>query len=230
MPDITLAYAPSAGGATSASGFNGDVYTPATRTSFETINGWLDRDNREVSGSAWKASWDKIRPRSMAEAGSVGATNNLDWFPQLCPQDPEVSGAFYPIPGASKEVYVKRSGGTVLVVADLVISNSLAAATSNGVRLRLYRKAAGAAVGTELAGSQQVVGAGDAGGGRRIYRDRHYAFHYLDTAVARGNYTYYLGVWVTGSIVVTIGADGLPTNNTVSARTRCRSMTSYWIG
>jgi hypothetical protein len=68
MPDITLAYAPSAGGISDAAGFNGDIYTPTSRTSFETVDGWLDRDNREVSGAAWKVPWDKIRPRSMAEA------------------------------------------------------------------------------------------------------------------------------------------------------------------
>jgi len=230
MPDITLGYNPSAGGISDAAGFNGDIYTPTSRTSFETVDGWLDRDNREVSGTAWKVSWDKIRPRSMAEANSVGSTVNLDWFPQLFPQDPEVVGAFYPIPGASKEVYARRAGGTVLVAADIVISNSLAAATSNGLRLRLFRKAAGATVGTELTGSQQVVGTGNAGAGRRIYRDRHYAFHYLDTNVALGNVTYYVGLWLTGSISVAIGTDGLPTNNTVTARTRCRSMTSTWIG
>lgn len=228
MPDITLAYAPSAGGATSASGFNGDVYTPATRTSFETINGWLDRDNREVSGSAWKVPWDKIRPRSMSEAKSVGATNNLDYVPMLFPIDSTVTGAYLHIPGASKEVYVKRSGGTVLVVATVVIATALTTSLADGCRLRLMRRPVGSATFTKTGGSRQQVPASILTD-RRIYRDRLYTFHFLDTSVARGTYDYALGLWLTGNQTLTISALGVP-DPAATARVRCRSMTSYWIG
>lgn len=228
MPDITLAYNPSSGGATSASGFNGDIYTPATRTSFETINGWLDRDNRE---SAWKVSWDKVRPHSMADAESVGATINLDYFCVLFPTNPDITGAFIPIPGATKTVYARRAGGIIRVVVTVVMSNSLADSTSNGMRFRLRKRVPGSTAFSDITGFQQVVAGCSLSGTKRIYKDRQFTFSHLETGVSLGEYEFALSLWMTGALAATsIGADGIPTANLVSSRIRCRSMTTDWTG
>ncbi len=232
MPDITLPYNPALGDTSSATGFNENLYDPsATPSSFEVINGWLDRANRE---SAWKVSWDKVRPGSMAWADSVGTTANLDYFCAMFPQDPDVTGAFTPIPGASKTVYVKRAGGTVLVCASLVVGNSLEDTTSNGMRLRLYRRAYDATTFSLVTGSQQVVASGQvtlAGTStKQRYRDRQYTFHFLDVSVSVGEYEYALCVWLSGTYATTTIVSGVPTANLYSGRVRVRSMTTTWTG
>lgn len=228
MPDITLPYIPVNGDTASATGFNSDVYNPAgTPASFEVINGWLDRANRE---SAWKVSWDKIRPGSMAWSESVGDTANLDYVCSMFPQDPDVVGAFTPIPGASKSVEVSRSSGNVRVAAVIVTSNSLEDSTSNGLRFRLYRRASTATTFSLVTGTQQVAASGQVTSGgasvKRLYRDRQYVFHYLDVGVTRGTYEYALCVWISGAYAQTTNF----TANLYSARVRCRSMTTAWIG
>lgn len=232
MPDITLTYNPALGDTSSASGFNDNVYKPASSpASFEVINGWLDRANRE---SAWKVSWDKVRPGSMAWADSVGSTANLDYFCAMFPQDPDGTGAFTPIPGASKTVYVKRAGGTVLVSASLVVANSLEDSTSNGMRLRLYRRAYNETSFSLVTGSQQVVASGQVSVGgaptKQRYRDRQYTFHYLDVGVSVGEYEYALCVWLSGVYAGTSIVSGVPTANLYSGRIRVRSMTTTWTG
>ena len=223
MPDITLGYVPAGGGASTASGFNGDIYTPTARTSFETINGWLDRDNRE---SAWKVSWDKVRPKSCAWAESVGATNNLDYFPNFFPADEAVVGAYLAIPGAAKTVEITRSGGVVKIVAHIVESNSMTDSQTNGAKFRLYRIPAGSATATAITGSMQVVATAVFTATKRIYRDRQYTFHYLDTSVSAGRYHYYLGLWMNGTLLQYSGGAFVALN----VRARARSMTAEWIG
>lgn len=233
MPDITLPYNPALGDTSSAAGFNSNLYDPSlSPTSFEVINGWLDRANRE---SAWKVSWDKIRPASMAWAESVGATANLDYFCAMFGQDPDATGAFTPIPGASQSVYAKRAGGTTWVVATVVESNSLADTTSNGMRFRLYRRAYNATTFSAVAGSQQVVASGQVTVPpgtltKQRYRDRQYTFHYLDTNLSVGEYEYALCVWLSGTYAQTTLVSGVPTTNLYSARIRVRSMTAAWTG
>ena len=225
MPDITLGYVPTTGGAFTASGFNGDIYTPTARTSFETINGWLDRDNRE---SAWKVSYDKVRPRSCAWAESVGATNNLDYFPLFFPADENVTGAYLAIPGASKAVTVPRSGGCVKVVAHLVESNSLTDSQTNGAKLRLFRIPAGSSTAARVTGSMQVVATAVFTSTKRLYRDRQYTFHYLDTSASTGRYHYYLGLWVNGALLMW---DSVASQFVVvSVRVRARAISAEWIG
>lgn len=233
MPTLTLTYNPVDGNTSSATGFNANLYDPANPpTSFEIINGWLDRTNREVSGTAWKVPWHKIRPRSMADSGSVGATANLDYFCRMFQQDVDatgLTGAFLPIPGASRSVYVSRAGGNVRVVASLVIANSLDDTTGNGCRLQMYRRAPGATTFTQVASTQQVVPPGELTSGgvteRRTYQDRQYTFHYLDIGVSHGEYEYALCVWLSGAYAATSGY----TTNLVSARVRARSMTVNWM-
>lgn len=231
MPDITLTYNPTTGDVASAAGFNANLYDPANPpTSFEVINGWIDRTNR---ASAWKVTWDKIRPGSMADAWSTGTTANLDYFCALFQQDDTGSGqtgAFLPVPGACQSVYVPRAGGNVRFVASVTIANSLEDTTSNGTRFRLYRRPAGSATFTRVPGSQQVVASGLVTSGgtptRRTYRDRQYTFHYLDIGVSQGEYEYALCIWMSGAYAATSGY----TANLYTARVRIRNATANWNG
>lgn len=225
MPDITLPHAPSAGNVTSASGINSDIYDPgASPTSFEVINGWLDADNTDGT----LVTWDKVRPRSMGFASSVGATANLDYFSSLFQADPDVYGAFAFIPGAAKEVHAPRDGGSIQVSISVVEANSIPSTITSGSRFRVYRRVDGGAW-SALSGLLQVMPPGIRTN-RDIYGDRQYTFSYLDIGVDEGSYEYGLAIWMTGSAATLTIVSGLPTTNLISVRVRVRSITATWYG
>lgn len=220
MPDITMPYLPASGAATSASGFNNDVYDPsATPSSLEVINGWLATSNRDA---AWKVPYYKIRPESMTRADSVGATANLDYFLMQFPSDYQATGAFFPIPGAAKGFYVERASGMLLISASVVEANSIDRATvTDGAKMRLYYKGPSDTSFTTYGPSQQQVCAGEDGPGRRAYFDRQYCWDYMIVTPAVGQHEFYIGVWATGAY----GALTYPH----SLRVRCRTMSTIYI-
>lgn len=219
MPDITMPYLPTSGAATNALGFNNDVYDPsATPSSLEVINGWLASSNRDA---AWKVPYHKIRPESMTRCESVGATNNLDYFLLLFATSADAEGAFLPIPGASKGVYVDKASGILTVSASVVIANSMLRAASDGGKLRLYYKGPTDTSYSTYATSQQQITNGGTSSARKAYFDRQYCFDYQIAAPAVGQWEFYIGVWFTG-VYATLA-------NLVSGRVRARTMSTIYI-
>ena len=219
MPNITLPYLPTTGAATSATGFNNDVYDPsATPSSLEVINGWLATSNRD---SAWKVPYHKIRPESMTRCESVGATQNLDYFLLMFTTDYQADGAFIPIPGAAKGCYIERASGILNVSASVVIANSMLRNASDGGKLRLYYKGPSDTSYTVYATSQQQIANGGTASARKAYFDRQYCWDYQIQNPAVGQHEFYIGVWFTG-VYATI-------SNLVSGRIRCRTMSTLYI-
>jgi hypothetical protein len=220
MPDITMAYLPATGAATSASGFNNDVYDPsAAPTSLEDINGWLSSTNRD---GAWRVPYNKIRPESMTRAESVGATANQDYFLMQFPSNYLASGAFFPIPGAAKGFYVERASGLLIISASVVIANSIDRnAITDGAKLQFFYKGPSDTNFTAYGSSQQQVCSGDDSTLRRAYFDRQYAFDFLLASPAVGQHEFYIGLWATGLYSALA--------NPHSVRVRCRTMSTFYI-
>ena len=89
MPDLSLGTFTD-GNPASAAGVSQNFYTPQVfaeplpdATSFELINGWLERDNKEPGT---KITRECIQPSALTEGGMVGATLDHDYFKSLYPK------------------------------------------------------------------------------------------------------------------------------------------------
>lgn len=141
MPTLTLANSYAAGDALVASDWNENMYDPtAPNTSFEIINGHLDKDNMD-------ATWPKILPEQVqrgvyGSAGFSAGTANLDYFKQWfsgC-QTSVLTSTYptrpMPIPGGNATFYVSHP--VMAVFTWTICWTNISDNQSEATRIHLY--------------------------------------------------------------------------------------------
>lgn len=113
MGTITLPSLFVTGSPASADDIMENLYRPIAGNSLQVMNGRLNADNLDFTGTPSVIHSEAIRKGALSRGGMVGLTGNLDYPAEVFAENDDGDNAYTMIPGACQSFYMHHAGTVI---------------------------------------------------------------------------------------------------------------------